>query len=182
MSFHFTRRMFLKCAALAAAAVMSVGVLAGCSSDGYDATIKGAGKAQVIQVVAAMGTLPENGTTYEAPDLTGKTITFPLEITNGADSPLHITSDQFDVTVNHSTTDSDGKTSTVTTSYDDDSGLTVDSTLTPWALKTNQSVKGNVTVTLKEILSPGDTITLSFAPRAQKYNTEYSMSWVLTKE
>lgn len=181
MSFHFTRRMFLKCAALAAAAVMSVGILAGCSSDGYDATIKGAGKAQVIQVVAAMGTLEENSTTYTAPDLTGTTVTFPLEITNGGDNPIHITEDQFEVTVNHSTTDSDGKTSTVTTIYNYKNNLTVDPALTRLALKTNQSISGTITVNLKESLSSGDTITLTYAPRVEKY-TEYSMSWVLTKE
>lgn len=180
MSFHFTRRMFLKCAALAAAAVMSVGILAGCSSDGYDATVRGAGKAQAIQVVAAMGTLPENGTTYEAPNLDGTEIVFPLEITNGRDNPIDISSFNFKVTVNHSTTDSDGKTSTTTTRYTTSTGLQMSGSLEDPELKTNLSVSGTVTVTLIEPLTSGDTITLTYIPDREK--GEFSMSWILTKE
>lgn len=180
MSFHFTRRMFLKCAALAAAAVMSVGILAGCSSDGYDATVKGAGKAQAIQVVAAMGTLEENSTTYTAPDLTGTQIVFPLEITNGRDNPIGITEDQFKVTVSHSTTDADGKTTTTTTKYSKMDALKMDASLYDTDLKTNQSVSGNITLTLPEVLSPGDTITLTYVVDGEY--REYSISWILTKE
>ena len=174
MSLEFSRRSFLKYSAVAAVAVAGAGLFTGCDtdSDPNNYYLKEAGDLTVLQVTAAMGTYNSDTKKYEAPDLTGETLTFPMKITNGRTNPIYVNPTNFKVTVSSA----DGKT---TYKYTASNGLTIDGSLTETNLKKDSSVEGNVKVTLDATVEEGGTVTLTYCPDLQ-YN-EYSMNWQLTR-
>lgn len=172
MSFEFSRRNFLKYTAVAAVAVAGASLFTGCAADADNIILSGAGMLDVLNITATMGTYSESSKTYTAPDITGKTIVFPMKITNERTNPISINPYNFKAIV----VDAENKT---LAKYTFSNGLNLAASLIDTNLKNGSSVEGNVTLTLSTVLTKDQSVILTYCPDLQ-YN-EYSMSWKLTR-
>ena len=93
MSYTFSRRDFLKYSALTVVAVAGAGMLSGCEIQDPNNPVVAVGKKASIGTTTALLTLAdENGT------LDGN---FKLRIANGADAPLYVNAERFNVAVTY---------------------------------------------------------------------------------
>lgn len=171
MSYTFSRRDFLKYSALTVVAVAGAGMLSGCEIQDPNNPVVAVGKKTSIGTTTAQLTLAdENGT------LDGN---FKLRIANGADAPLYVNAERFNVEVTY--TDENGKDDAVwyNSSYPG-KGLTITDVKVDKGSYPQVPTNGDVTLTIKaENFSLPETgayvMTFKYIPRADQ--SELSMNW-----
>lgn len=171
MSYTFSRRDFLKYSALTVVAVAGAGMLSGCEIQDPNNPVVAVGKKNSIGTTTAQLDLAdENGT------LDGN---FKLRIANGADAPLYVRADRFNVVVTY--TDANGKEDAVfyNSGYAGNDLKIIDQQINAGTYP-NIPKNGDVTLTIKaENFSLPTTgayvMTFQYIPRAEQ--SELSMSW-----
>lgn len=170
MSYTFSRRDFLKYSALTVVAVAGAGMLSGCEIQDPNNPVVSVGKKASIGTTTALLTLAdENGT------LDG---IFKLRIANGADAPLYVNAERFNVAVTY--TGENGKEAVFYNSQYAGNGLTITGQEITSGTYPNIPKNGDVTLTIKaENFSLPTTgayvMTFQYIPRAEQ--SELSISW-----
>lgn len=171
MSYTFSRRDFLKYSALTVVAVAGAGMLSGCEIQDPNNPVVAVGKKASIGTTTALLTLAdENGT------LDGN---FKLRIANGADAPLYVRADRFNVVVTH--TDANGKEDAVfyNSGYAESDLKIIDQQINAGTYP-NMAPKSDVTLTIQAVNfklpeTGAYTMVFQYIPRAEQ--SELSISW-----
>lgn len=171
MSYTFSRRDFLKYSALTVVAVAGAGMLSGCEIQDPNNPVVAVGKKASIGTTTALLTLAdENGT------LDGY---FKLRIANGADAPLYVSADRFNVVVTH--TDANGKEDAVfyNSGYAGSDLKIIDQQINAGTYP-NMAPKSDVTLTIQAVNfklpdTGAYTMVFQYIPRADQ--SELSISW-----